>query len=80
MDTDSQTLKKLWFPEEKGWGWEIGWGFGMEMLLKLSCDDRCTTTNAIKFIDLKNKKQFPPTLKVAKRFKQALESRHTNGQ
>ena len=31
-DTDSQTLKKLWFPNETGWGWGWGWGFGMEKL------------------------------------------------
>ena len=31
-DTVSQTLKNLWFPKETGGGWEVGWGFEMEML------------------------------------------------
>ena len=32
-DTDSQTLKNLWFPKETGSGdAEMGWGFGMEIL------------------------------------------------
>ena len=32
-DTDSQTLKNLWFPNEMGWGGgRMGWWFGMEML------------------------------------------------
>ena len=31
-DTDSQTLKNLWFPKETGWGWGDGLGLGMEML------------------------------------------------
>ena len=31
--------------------WGMGWGFGMEMLLNLGCDDHCTTTNVIKFIE-----------------------------
>ena len=33
IDTDSQTLKNLWFPNEIGWG-SVGiyWGLGMEML------------------------------------------------
>ena len=30
---DSQTLTNLWFPKETGW--EMGWGFGMEMLQNL---------------------------------------------
>ena len=32
-DTDSQTLKKLWFPNETGWGvGGVRWEFGMEIL------------------------------------------------
>ena len=32
-DTDSQTLKNLWFPNETGWGGGgMHWGFGIEML------------------------------------------------
>ena len=32
-----------------GW-WRMHWGFGMEMLIKLGCEDHCTTINVIKFI------------------------------
>ena len=31
-DTESRTLKNLWFPNETGWGWGMGWEFGKEML------------------------------------------------
>ena len=32
-DTDSQSLKDLWFPKEIGWGGKgMRWGFWMEML------------------------------------------------
>ena len=31
-DTDSQTLKSLWFVKETGWVEGMGWGFGMEVL------------------------------------------------
>ena len=32
-DTDSQTLKNLWFPKETVWGvGGIRWGYGMEIL------------------------------------------------
>ena len=53
IDTDSQTLKNLWFPNETDWGVRgstgaSGWKFG--------CDDHCTTINVIKFI--KNLKIF----------------------
>ena len=51
-DNDSQALKNLWFPNETGYGgWVMCWGFGMEMLLKLGCDDCCTTINVIKFVE-----------------------------
>ena len=53
-DTDSQTLTNIWFPKET----DCGGGNGLEVLagnaVKLGCDDRCTTTNVIKFIELKN--------------------------
>ena len=50
-DTDSQTLKHLWFPNETGW--EVGvcaevWG-GND--IKLGCDVHCTNINVIKFIE-----------------------------
>ena len=57
-DTDSHTLKNLWFPKETGW-----WAEGDELgvwdgnAIKLGCDDRCTTINVIKFIELKKQKQ-----------------------
>jgi len=45
-------LKNLWFPNETGRGVEgMHWGFGMELLYKLGCDDYCTTINVIKFIE-----------------------------
>ena len=55
-DTDSQTLKNLWFPKETGWGLGgstegLGW-----KCYKFSCDDCCTHINVIKFIkQFKNK-------------------------
>ena len=56
-DTDSQTLKNLWFPKETG----RGWGNGLEVwdgnAIKLGCDDCCATTNVIKFIELKKRKK-----------------------
>ena len=52
-DTDSQTLKNLWFPKEiGGWGDVLGlWGGNF---IKLDCDDHCTTINVINA--LSNKK------------------------
>ena len=50
-DTDSQTLKNLWFPNETGWG--VG-GFTEVWngnATKFGCDDCCTTINVIKFIE-----------------------------
>ena len=51
-ETDSQTLKNLWVPKETGW-----WGrdrLGVwNGIVKLGCDDGCTTTNIIKFTELK---------------------------
>ena len=50
-DTDSQTLKNLWFSNETGWG--VGdalriWGGNA---IKFGCDDHYTTINVIKFIE-----------------------------
>ena len=53
-DTDSQTLKILWYPKESlgGWGDVLGLWDGNP--IKLDCDDHCTTTNVIN--SLSNKK------------------------
>ena len=49
-DTDSQTLKNLWFPKETCWGWGRD---GLEVCdgnaVTLGCDDHCTTTKIRKF-------------------------------
>ena len=54
IETDSQTSKNLWLPKETGLG---QWGDALRVLdgnvVKLGCDDGCTTINIIKFIDLK---------------------------
>ena len=54
-DTDSQTLKNLWFPKETGWG-VCGGALGLwdGNPTKLDCDDHCTTINVIN--SLSNKK------------------------
>ena len=49
-DTDSQTLKSLWFPNETGWGVGgctecLGW-----KAIKFGFNDCCTPINVIKFI------------------------------
>ena len=49
-DTDSQTLKNLWFPKETSWGWEDTLGVWDGNPVKFGCDDCCTPINAIKFI------------------------------
>ena len=48
--TDSQTLKNVWFPNETGWGGDAlrVWDGNA---IKFCCDDCCTTTNVIKFIE-----------------------------
>ena len=52
IDTDSQTLNNLRFPNETGWG--VG-GNALRVwdgnAIKLGCDDRCTAVNVIKFIE-----------------------------
>ena len=49
-DTDSQTLKNLRFPNERGWR---GSGDALRIWdgngTKFGCDDHCTTINVIKF-------------------------------
>ena len=52
-DTDSQTLKNLLFPKETGWGLEDALRVWDGNAVKLGCDDCCTTTNIIKFTELK---------------------------
>ena len=50
-DTDSQTLKNLWFPNETGWrvmGCTESWD---GHAIKFGCDDCCTPINIIKFIE-----------------------------
>ena len=51
IDTDSQTLKILRFPNETGWGWGNILGGWDGNALKFGCNDRCTTINVIKFIE-----------------------------
>ena len=51
-DTESQTLKKLWFPKETEFGgWEDALGLWDGNAIKLDCDDHSTTINVIKFIE-----------------------------
>ena len=57
IDTDSQTLKILWFPKVTGWRDERdGLGVWDGNPVKLGCDDCCTTINVIKYVQLKKKK------------------------
>ena len=48
-ETDSGTLKNLWLPKGTRWG-RGGLGVWDGNVLKLDCDDGCTTLNIIKFI------------------------------
>ena len=51
-DTNSQTLKNLWFPLETSWGGG-GWaGVWDGNAIPLDYDDHYTTINIIKFIEL----------------------------
>ena len=56
-DTDSQTLINVWFSKETGCGGMDGLGVWDGNAVKLGCD-HCTTTNVIKFIELKNTKVY----------------------
>ena len=53
-DTDSQTLKNFWSPEETVWGWGDALGLWDRNPIKLDCDGHCTTINVIN--SLSNKK------------------------
>ena len=46
-DTDSQTLKNLWFPKETGCGGRDGLGVWDRNAVKLGCDDHFTTIHVI---------------------------------
>ena len=52
-DTDSQTLKNLWFPKETVWGMGDGLGIWDGNAINVDCDDCCKTIDVIKFIELK---------------------------
>ena len=47
-ETDSQTLKNLCLPKERGCRERDGLGVWDGNPVKLGCDDGCTTTNIIK--------------------------------
>ena len=49
-DTDSQTLKNIWFPNETGWGMGDALSVWDGNAIKFGCDDCCTPINVIKFI------------------------------
>ena len=49
-DTDSQTLKNLWFPNETGGGWGDALRVWDGHAVWFGCDDCCTPVNVIKFI------------------------------
>ena len=46
-DTDSQTLKNLWFPKETDWGQGDALGLWDGNPIKLGCDNHCTSINVI---------------------------------
>ena len=50
-DTDSQTLKNLWFPNETGWGVGDALMVWDGNALKLGYDDCCTTINIVKSVE-----------------------------
>ena len=50
-DTDSQTLKNLWFLNETIWGLGDVLRVWVGSAIKLGCDAHCTTTNVIKLIE-----------------------------
>jgi len=47
-DTDSQTLKNLWFPDETVWGWGYTLRVWDGNAVKFGCDDCCKPRNVIK--------------------------------
>ena len=50
--TDSQTLKNLWLPKKTGCGGRDEPGVWDGNVVKLGCDDGCTTINTAKFIEV----------------------------
>ena len=54
-DTDSQTLKNLWFPKETVQGVGDVLGLWDGNAIKLDCDDHCTTVNVINLLSNKTK-------------------------
>ena len=54
-ETDSQTLKNLWLPKEKGCGGRDELGVWDGNVVKLGCDDGCITIKIIKFTEKKRK-------------------------
>ena len=56
-DTDSQTLKNLWFPKERGRGVGNALGVWDGNLIKLDCDDHCPTTNVMNSLSNRRSKQ-----------------------
>ena len=50
-DTDSRTLKNLWFPMRQVGGWGDVLGLWDRNAIKLDRDDHCTPINVIKFIE-----------------------------
>ena len=49
-DTDSQTLKNIWFPNETGWGMGDALSVWDGNAIKFGCDDCYKPVNVIKFI------------------------------
>lgn len=48
-DTDSQTLKNLWFPKETGWGVREALRVQDGNAIKSGCGDCCIPVNVVKF-------------------------------
>ena len=46
-DTDSHTLKNLWFPKETVLGWRDALGLWDRNPIKWDCDGHCTSANVI---------------------------------
>ena len=46
-------MKNLWLPRKTDRGGQVGLGVWDGNGVKLCCDDHCTTTSIIKFIELK---------------------------
>ena len=48
-DSDSQTLRNFWFLKETGWSVGDVLGVWDGNVIKLACDDHCTTINVINY-------------------------------